>query len=122
MNKILVTGGAGNIGGALVEKLVQSGKHEVVVVDNLSTGLISKLPETSDPRCRFIKGDVNEFADIAPIMTAHRFDYVFHLAAVVGVARTQRNPIRVLNDINGIRNVLGLAKNTAVKRVFYSSS
>ena len=55
-------------------------------------------------------------------MTAFRFDYVFHYAAVVGVKRTLENPKLVLNDIDGIRNVLDLAKNTGVKRVFFSSS
>ena len=55
-------------------------------------------------------------------MLVHQFDYVFHYAAVVGVKRTQDNPIMVLNDIQGIKNVLQLAKNTSVKRVFFSSS
>ena len=51
-----------------------------------------------------------------------QFDYVFHYAAVVGVKRTQENPIMVLNDIEGIKNVLQLSKNSSVKRVFFSSS
>jgi UDP-glucuronate decarboxylase len=55
-------------------------------------------------------------------MTAYQFDYVFHYAAVVGVQRTLDNPIKVLEDIDGIRNILDLSKNTGVKRVFYSSS
>ena len=55
-------------------------------------------------------------------MLAFRFDYVFHYAALVGVKRTLNNPIAVLRDIEGIKNVLSLSKNTGVKRVFYSSS
>ena len=55
-------------------------------------------------------------------MTAYKFDYVFHYAAVVGVLRTLDNQVMVLRDIEGIRNVLDLCKNTGVKRVFYSSS
>ncbi len=51
-----------------------------------------------------------------------QFDYVFHYAACVGVQRTLRNPVQVLCDIDGIKHVLGLAKNTGVRRVFYSSS
>jgi UDP-glucose 4-epimerase len=50
------------------------------------------------------------------------FDYVFHYAAVVGVKRTLENPVLVLEDLQGIRNVLTLCKNTGVKRVFYASS
>ena len=44
MIKILVTGGAGNVGGALARKLVENPNYFVVVVDNLSTGSKSKLP------------------------------------------------------------------------------
>ncbi len=55
-------------------------------------------------------------------MTSYRFDYVFHYAAVVGVKRTLANPVMVLDDIQGIKNILDLSKNTGVKRVFYSSS
>ena len=55
-------------------------------------------------------------------MLVNQFDFVFHYAAVVGVKRTQENPIAVLNDIDGIRNVLQLSKNSSVKRVCISSS
>jgi UDP-glucose 4-epimerase len=55
-------------------------------------------------------------------MTAGKFDYVFHYAALVGVQRTLQNPMRVLEDIEGIKNVLCLARDTGVQRVFYSSS
>jgi UDP-glucuronate decarboxylase len=53
---------------------------------------------------------------------SNRFDYVFHYAALVGVKRTLDNPIMVLDDIDGIKNILTLSKNTGVKRVFFSSS
>jgi nucleoside-diphosphate-sugar epimerase len=122
MTKILVTGGAGNIGSALVEKLFHNKENFVVVVDNLSTGSIDKLPEQHSHAYTFIKGDVNNYRDISEIMLTYKFDYVFHLAAVVGVQRTQENPISVLNDIDGIKNILNLSKNTSVKRVFFSSS
>ena len=55
-------------------------------------------------------------------MTAERFDFVFHYAAVVGVKRTLENPLMVLQDIEGIKNILRLCKNTRVKRLFFSSS
>jgi len=122
MTKILVTGGAGNVGSALVEKLLQNADNSVVVADNLSTGLLSKLPPKNSDRFKFIKSDVNQYRDIAEIMISNNFDYVFHFAAVVGVQRTQENPVSVLRDIEGIKNVLDLAKNTSVKRMFFSSS
>lgn len=122
MKRILVTGGAGNVGGALANRLVQLKKYIVVVVDNLRTGSIDKLPPKDSPNYFFIKADVNIYEDISSVMFSWRFDYVFHYAALVGVKRTLDNPIEVLNDIEGIKNILSLSKNTGVKRVFYSSS
>lgn len=120
--RILITGGAGNVGGSLACRLAASPHNEVVVVDNLITGSVTKLPPSPAPNFRFIKADVNDFNDLSPIMTAHRFDIVFHYAALVGVQRTLANPVAVLRDIDGIRNVLLLAKNTGVRRVIYASS
>jgi UDP-glucose 4-epimerase len=120
--KILVTGGAGNIGSALVEKLITNSQNFVVVVDNLSTGFLSKLPSPEKTNWKLINADVNNFNDISAVMLSYNFDYVFHLAAIVGVIRTQENPIAVLNDIEGIKNVLNLSKNSSVKHVYFSSS
>lgn len=120
--KILVTGGAGNIGSALVKKLIGDANNDVVVVDNLSTGDPEKLPYKDQRNFKFIKADCNNYPEIAPIMYSNRFDYVFHFAAVVGVQRTQEHPIMVLNDIDGIKHVLSLSKNCGVKHVYFSSS
>jgi nucleoside-diphosphate-sugar epimerase len=120
MIKVLITGGAGNVGGALACHLVQKGYH-VVVADNLITGSLHNLPQGYD-NFTFVKCDVNRYTDLAAVMLAFRFDYVFHYAALVGVARTLKNPISVLEDIEGIKHILSLSKNTGVKRIFYSSS
>ncbi len=122
MANILVTGGAGNIGGSLVNRLVQNPDHFVVVSDNLLTGVKDKLPDQSYTNWKFIKSDVNDYRDISAIMLSHNFDYVFHYGAVVGVKRTLANPKLVLDDIEGIKNILDLSKNTGVHRVFFSSS
>ena len=122
MIKILITGGAGNVGGALARKMVQNPAYFVVIVDDLSTGSKSKLPSANYSNWTFVYCDVNNHQDLSEIMIANNFDYVFHYAAVVGVQRTLENPIKVLGDIDGIKNVLSLAKNTSVKRIFYSSS
>ena len=71
---------------------------------------------------RFINADINNYNDIVPIFGRFDFDFVFHFAAVVGVKRTLEQPIDVLNDIEGIKNILSLSKNSGVKRVFYASS
>lgn len=121
MEKILLTGGAGNIGSALAKGLLETNQYKVVVVDNLSTGKRDKLPATH-PNLRFIKADTNDRQEMTDIMLANSFDYVFHYAALVGVKRTQENPVKVLEDIDGIKNMLTLSKNTGVKRFFFSSS
>ena len=118
--KILVTGGAGFIGSSLAEYLLNKTEAQVVVVDNYLTGRQQNLPASD--RFRFIKADANDFNDISSIFQTFGFDYVFHYAAVVGVKRTLDNPVMVLDDLLGIRNVLKLCKNTGVKRVFYASS
>jgi UDP-glucuronate decarboxylase len=122
MKNVLVTGGAGNIGSSLVKRLVESGSYYVVVLDNLITGSKYKLPISHPDRWEFVKANVNKYRDVAEVMLARRFEYVFHFAAMVGVKRTQNQPLKVLEDIQGIRNILDLSKNTSVKRVFYSSS
>jgi UDP-glucuronate decarboxylase len=120
--KILVTGGAGNIGSALVKKLISNKFHFVVVIDDLSTGSLEKLPKLDEENFKFVKANVNNLSEIDSVFYSFNFDFVFHLAAVVGVIRTQENPIKVLKDIDGIKNILELSKNSSVKRVFYSSS
>lgn len=119
---ILITGGAGFVPSSLADRLIQNPNYFVVAVDNFHTGDVNNLPKNNPANYKFIKCDVNNWADISSIMLSYRFDYVFHYAAVVGVLRTLANPVSVLNDIDGIKNILTLSKNTGVKRVFYSSS
>jgi len=122
MRQILFTGGAGFVGSAFCEKLLEDTDNFLVIIDNLSTGSIDKLPKKNKDRYKFIKCNVNDYVDISQVFSAYHFDYVFHYAAVVGVKRTQENPLMVLNDIKGIEYILKLSKNSGVKRAFFSSS
>lgn len=122
MSRILVTGGAGFIASELADKLSEHQENEIVVVDNLQTGSLKKVSKGRYGNVKFIKSDVNRFKDISAVFFTYKFDYIFHYAAMVGVQRTLDNPVKVLDDINGIRNILDLSKNTGVKRIFYSSS
>ncbi len=122
LRKILITGGAGFIASSLAEKLIEDKDNYIVLVDNLLTGDLGKLPTKHVDRWKFIKCNVNQKNDISQIMMSYRFDYVFHYAALVGVKRTLANPLQVLEDIEGFKNIFELAKNTGVKRVFFSSS
>lgn len=122
MTPILITGGAGFIPSALAEKLAENPNHLIVIADNLVTGSEDKIPVSQHDNIKFIKADVNDFRDISGLFYAFRFEYVFHYAALVGVQRTLKNPVQVLNDINGLKNICALSKNCGVKRIYYSSS
>jgi UDP-glucose 4-epimerase len=117
---ILITGGAGFIAGALAARLAEDPANFVVIIDNLITGQKSRVPLREN--IVFVRGDVNEIRDIQSLFSIHKFDYVFHYAALVGVKRTLDNPVSVLRDIDGIRNIMELSVEHKVKRVFYSSS
>jgi len=120
--RILVTGGAGFIASCLAECLIKDKENFVVIVDNFLTGKKENLPSSDFKNWKFIKCDVNNYRDISPVMLTHNFDFVFHYAAIVGVKRTLENPTMVLDDLDGIKNILNLSKNIHVQRVFFSSS
>ena len=122
MKKILVTGGAGNIGSSLVAGLLKSENYHVSILDNLSTGSLKNLPQSSESFWRFIDCDVNNLNQLNQALNKDTFHYIFHYAALVGVERTQKNPLKVLEDIEGIKNILNLAVDCKAERIFYSSS
>ena len=117
----LITGGAGNLGSALAKRFLNDKNNSVVVTDKFLTGSSNNLPK-NEPRFNFIAADSNSFSEMSSIFQKNSFDYVFHYAAVVGVDRTLNDPIAVLNDIEGIKNILQLSLDYQVKRVFFSSS
>lgn len=117
---ILITGGGGFVPSSTADKLLENQENTVVLTDNFLTGLKQNIPVHEN--CFFHECDVNDYAQIKAVFDQYHFDYVFHYAAVVGVKRTLANPIMVLDDIQGIRNILNLSRDQQVKRVFYSSS
>jgi UDP-glucose 4-epimerase len=118
--KILVTGGAGFIGSHLCERLVLDG-HTVNAVDNFSTGRASNLANlTSSKEFTLTEGSILDFAFISPLVK--EADYVFHLAAAVGVFNIVNNPLAsLLTNIRGTENVLEAAHSTKTP-VFVTSS
>lgn len=120
MAKILITGGAGFIGSNIAHYLVNEGKHEVIVLDDLSSGKKENL-EPVISKIKFIEGDI---LDLDLLKKSFKgVDFVLHLAAFVSVPGSIEKPI-LSNDINvkGTLNVLTAAKETDVKRVVFSSS
>ena len=116
--RILVTGGAGFIGSHLVSRLIVEG-HTVTVLDDLSTGLETNLSAEIN-RIKFIRGSVLNTAELSRAF--EEIDYVFHLAAAVGVFNIVKNPLRsLLTNIRGTENVLVLAASRKIP-VFVTSS
>jgi nucleoside-diphosphate-sugar epimerase len=91
---ILVTGGAGFIGGHLVERLLRDGKR-VVVIDDLSTGSLANLAAArKNPQFRFIQSQISACAEL-PALAAEA-EFIFHLAATVGVELVVKSALHVL--------------------------
>ncbi|MEQ8316592.1 MAG: NAD-dependent epimerase/dehydratase family protein [Phycisphaerales bacterium] len=88
--RVLVTGGAGFIGSHLCERLLARG-DEVVVVDDLSTGNRTNLPDSHD-RLTFVESDLRAWLT-ADAALAGRFDEIYHMAAAVGVELIIADPI-----------------------------
>ena len=121
IDRILVTGGAGFIGSYLVDGLV-SGGFDVVVLDDFSGGRRENL-SVHFGRSNFclVEGDVNVKADVEKALEG--VDVVFHLAAIVSVDFSVKNPLLV-NEVNvgGTLNVLRQSLKAGVKRFVYASS
>jgi UDP-glucose 4-epimerase len=117
--RILVTGGAGFIGSHLCEKLVQEG-HSVTALDDLSTGRISNVENLNVPSFNLVIGSILDKDLLANLI--HEADYIFHLAAAVGVFNIVNNPLdSLLINIRGTENVLEAASLKKIP-VFVASS
>ncbi len=91
---ILVSGGAGFIGAHLVERLLKAGKT-VVVIDDLSTGTLENLAAVnSHPQLHFICSKISDYAELPQL--AAEAEYIFHLAATVGVDLVVQSALHVL--------------------------
>jgi len=116
--RVLVTGGAGFIGSALVRKLLQEG-FEVTALDDLSIGLLDNLPKNK--KLRFIKGDVTSFKSVSSVV--HKHPYVMHLAAQAFVPLSYDQPFHVA-EVNalGSLNIFKACLDHHVQRLVHISS
>jgi UDP-glucose 4-epimerase len=114
--KVVVTGGAGFIGGHLAAALLAEG-YAVTVVDDLSGGKRENVPAGAT----FFEQDVNDTAALAKIMTGATF--VFHLAALPRVQYSIEHPVETDRvNVGGTVSVLKAAQDAGVARVVYSAS
>lgn len=116
--KALVTGGAGFIGSHIVDRLLNDG-HEVVVLDDFSTGHQSNLQENSS--LTIVEGDISNFDTVENCMNG--VDWVFHKAAVASVPKTVNDPVGSSSvNYKGTLHLLESARNNNIKRFVFASS
>ena len=121
--KSLVTGGTGFIGSHLVDRLLDEG-HEVIVLDNFSTGRARNLAHIKgEPRLRLnlIRADITIGEAICPCFEG--VDWVFHLAGLADIVPSIRHPLEYYHtNVDGTVNVLEAARNANVKKLIYAAS
>ena len=114
MKTALVTGGAGFIGYALSTKLIEMG-YAVDVIDNLSIGKESKIPEG----CNFLGGDIRAMENIVD----NDYDYIFHLAALSRIQPSFESPYTTFSvNVDGTKEVVRYAKRNKSKLIYAGSS
>ncbi|MGM9386085.1 UDP-glucose 4-epimerase GalE [Streptomyces antibioticus] len=112
--KYLVTGGAGYVGGVVAQHLLEAG-HEVVVLDNLSTGFREGVPAGAS----FIEGDIR---DAGKWLDAF-FDGVLHFAAFSQVGESVAQPEKYWeNNVGGSMALLAAMREAGVRRLVFSST
>lgn len=116
--KILVTGGAGFIGSNVVDELINN-KHEVCIIDNLSTGKLENLNENAT----FYKNDITNVDALKLIFEIEEPEVVFHFAAQIDVQTSLKKPVfDANNNIIGTLNVLECCRIFNAKKIIYPSS
>jgi UDP-glucose 4-epimerase len=122
MTKVAVTGGAGFIGSNLVNRLIDEG-CEVLVVDDLSSGTLSRLADARvSGRVHFHQMDIRS-PDLRDVFIGFTPQVVFHLAAQIDVRSSVADPVGdASTNVLGTINVLVAARDAGVERVVFSSS
>jgi len=116
--KILVTGGAGFIGSNLAKRLLNDG-HEVVVLDSLLRG--NKLDEETLSKITFYHEDVRN--QEAVNKASEGCDFIFHLAAVLGVDVVAESPVETMDvEVVGTRNVVNACYTNGINNLLYAST
>lgn len=114
----LVTGGAGFLGSHVAENLLREG-HQVVVLDDLSGGFADNVPAGAT----FVQGSIVDSAKVDELFAAHRFEYVYHLAAYAaeGLSHFIKR-FNYENNLIGSVNLINAAVNRGAKCFVFTSS
>lgn len=116
-----MTGGAGFIGSHIVERLLSDG-HEVVVVDNFSTGRPQNLAHMAgNPRLTVHQLDITDARALDGIFDD--VDWVFHMAALAEIVPSIQSPMEYFHaNVDGTANILEAARAAGIKRFLYAAS
>ena len=115
--KVLVTGGAGYIGSHTVKQLGEAG-YDVVIYDNLSTGIIQAILYGE-----LVVGDLNNLELLSQVFTKHQFDAVFHFAASISVPESLEQPLAYYaNNTRNTLNLLQLCQKFGINKFIFSST
>lgn len=116
--KILVTGGAGFIGSWVSDAFVTQG-HEVVIIDDLSTGIEENLPKSAE----FIKCDIRDFDSVEKIISDFKPDIIDHHAAQIDVRKSVDNPMHDAEiNILGTLHLIESSMRHGVKKFIFAST
>lgn len=116
--KILITGGAGFIASHVADAYIAQG-HDVVIVDNLSTGKTEFVPE----KAKFIEADITDKETIQRIIREEKPELINHHAAHIQVGYSVENPqFDAENNIIGLLNIMEAAKEVNVKKVIMAAT
>ncbi len=119
--RTLITGGAGFIGSHLAELLIAR-DHEVMAVDNLSSGRLENLKSiVGHARFKFANADIRDPVALRPLFEG--MDWVFHLAGLADIVPSIEMPSQYYStNVTGTFNVLECARRCGVKRFLYAAS
>ncbi len=115
---ILITGGAGYIGSCLAHSLVRK-KHRVTLIDNLSNGYKSLIPQNA----HFLKSDIADKKKINKLLSRNKFDILIHLAAFIKVDESVKSPKKYFfNNVKKSKIFIDLCLQHGLKNIIFSST
>jgi UDP-glucose 4-epimerase len=115
---IFVTGGAGYIGSATAEALIQAG-HSVTIFDSLSTGHRAAVPQGA----QFLHANLEDSHALAEALTSNKFDAIIHFAAFIEAGESMKDPGKFFrNNFMNSLNLMEAATQTGIKKIVFSST
>lgn len=121
MKTVLITGGAGFIGSALMERLIDD--HKVVIYDNFNRNALKYRPNRDHPNLTVICGDILDKQKLEQCFSQYNYDIIFHCAAIAGITTVTKSTIDTINvDCLGLLNLCYAYEKTNQSAIFVNFS